>query len=526
MNPVVTIVDSPRNNLQTVIITRRSENRPCWKEHTSVNLKNVVFRQAGQGQGSTPKIVSTSVDGQVCIFLVQAVVNAKTGATDLCSVLIRLTKGSAGCPDTPLLSDFKTMPISNGMGQSARTHTDMLSLSIDKEKMRVFALYTSVGMTRLFCHEYDSQKNMNKKNEWLEIALLPIFNPSTLSADNLLFSASHMIGNGTSLSSRAMLDLRECSATSFTHFGPYTIVTDALPEVEIRIMDGTGLSVQDDKDMHYQPVSNMYFSNTSSGPVLLTGSLYNFDMSLGGEIFGHDVHGKKVPMPVHGGSGKKIVHLTPQLATDRMKVGNEKMLEFSVQGGEICGHKTKSGKYILVDHVVSGTNRISEVSHNIKSDVLFLSRSNPAVDHSSDLPHLFASSGDIEAVDEINGNIYIRTARRGESYTFNQLWHLESGQIELVTSLTTDADAYVFAEHHAVNPFNMGISPKICLSALFSGSRLFTCTCAGDNTETNRSADAFIGRKGYLMGNWDLYYMRGSPDPVVDDLSVSAMVVF
>ena len=523
MNPVVTIVDSPRNNLQTVIITRRSENRPCWKEHTSVNLKNIVFRQAGEGQGSTPKLVSAMVDGQMCLFLVQAVVNAKNGATDLCSVLIRLTKGSAGCPETPLVSDFKPLPIANGMGQSARTHTDTLSLSMDKEKLRVFALYTSVGVTRLFCHSFELK---NKKYEWLEIGLLPIFNPSTLSADNLLFSASHMVGNGSSLSSRAMLDLRECTATTYTHFGPYTIVTDAQPEVEIRIMDGTGLTVQDDKDMYYQPVSNMYFSVTSSGPVLLTGSEYNFDMTLGGEIFGHDVLGKKVPMPVHGGLGKKMVHLTPQLATDRMKTGHAKMLEFNVQGGEICGHKTKNGKYILVDHVVSGTNRISEVSHNIKSDVLFLSRTNPAIDHSSDLPHLFASSGDIEAVDEINGNIYIRTARRGENYTFNQLWHLEDGQIELVTSLTTDAEAYVFAEHHGVNPFNTGACPKICLNALFNCARLFTCTCAGDNTETNRSADAFIGRKGYLMGNWDLYYMRGSPDPIVDDLSVSAMVVF
>ena len=120
----------------------------------------------------------------------------------------------------------------------------------------------------------------------------------------------------------------------------------------------------------------------------------------------------------------------------------------------------------------------------------------------------------------------MHTRRNGDSYNLHQLWQVINEKIDLVSSLTVDSKAFVFAEHHNTNVFN-NFGPKhMCLCTLFNEGRLFTCTCAGDFAETNRSADAFTGKKGYLRGNWDLYYMRGNPDPIADDPSIRACIVY
>lgn len=498
------------------------------------------------GQGSSPKTACGFVDEMATIFLVQAVVGAEN--IELRGIRLNLTKGPLGCPDTPMVEELHPFVLDEGfmdktdktekaekmdktekmgkMEKLKKTHTDSLSLAIDHEKNRLFALYSTFSATRLFCHEFGGAKNKSgESRRWMELAVPASFHPCTMVKDALLFSASHMIGNNSSLSSRMMVDLRECTVTEFPFYAPYTIEVDGMTPVDMRIMDGPGKPLNDLKELTFTPSDKMYFSASASGPVLITGQTYTMDLSLGGRIFAADKSGKRMPLPLHGSGEKMHTTLAPQLPTDRMRLGPAKTMEFSVQGGEITGLRVGS-KYIVVDHVVSGTNRISEIVHGVRSNLVFLSRTDPGRDHNLDMPHQFASSGTIIGIDNFNGQIYVHTCRKGDRYNLHQLWHVVGEVIELTSSLTTDANAFVFAQHHSVNPFNSKAPHPICLCALFNDGRLFTCTCAGDFSESNRSADAFTGKKGYLRGNWDLYYMRGGGDPIVDDPKVRACVVY
>lgn len=530
MQTVVSIIDSPKQ--QTVFVCRRSQNRPCWKDVSNVNLKSPLFRQPGLGQGSSPKTVDGFFDGMATLFLVQAVVGPVE--IELRGIRLQLTKGALGQPDTPITSEIKPFLLEQLTFDKNRGHSDVLSLALDHDKSRLFALYSNLGTTRLFCHDFEIKKldaktlKPSPKNTWLEIALPPLFQPSTLVSDGLLFSASHMASGSSSLSNRSLLDLRECKETSFAHYGPYTIEIDSQMPIEMRIMAGLGMALNDRKDLTFNPRDKMYFSESASGPVLIAGQSYTVDLSLGGRIWASDIHGKRICLPVHSGGGKTHTTVEPQLQTDRMRLGDAKNLEFSVQGSDITGLRVSASKYIVVDHVVSGTNRISAVEHGVRSNLIFLSRTDPMRDHALDLPHQFAQSGDIVSIGTVKGQVFVHTCRKGDLYNLHQLWHVlvSSDTVELTTSLTTETSAFVFFEPHPVNSFRNTTPPDVCLCTLFSDGRLSTCTCAGEFAETNRSADAFTGKKGYLRGNWDLYYMRGSPDPIAEDPRVRACVVY
>lgn len=509
MTVVVTVIDAPRTNQQSLFVCRRNENRPCWKDVSRVNLKVPLFRMLGNGQGSRPQSISHWVNDMEHVFVVQAVAGAN--GVELRAVVLRLVHGVDGMPVTPTVTVINPFPLHGWCGGGGKsTVLDRLTLALDEEK--VWAL-SSGSTPRLFRLGVGEKK-------WDEVPLGPGMNPCTLSPCGLLFSASLMTGAGC-LSTRQMLDLRECVHVEHVYFAPYTIENDdrVLP---IRVMDAHDLVVKDLKELHYLPADNMYFSANASGPVLLTGQTYKLDLSLGGTVYATDRAGAKVMVPFEKREGKVWVNLTPAIGS--VLLGPVRQLDFNVQGSEMVGLRV-GHRYILVDHVVMGTNRISEVAHGVKTDLVAFGDKDERM-HGDVAMHQFARSGDVMAVETIRDNVYIRTRHSNDQYALNQLWLLKGNTVELVCSLKTGLDAFVFAKTHSVNPFNTHPSPKVCLNALFSGGRLFTCTCAGGDCETNRSADAFTGRKGYFKNNWDLFYMRGSPDPVEEDSSVHAMMVF